>query len=275
MTSGTDRSRAVQHMALVGGAVVAVLSVGLICLFVAFVVVFGVSTGYSAPDTAAGWAAAIAEAIGVLSFGITVSTIGLILAATVSVTLARTRHRTGRNGAALCAALFAATLLFAVIGGSAQLRDIAARAEAAAVEVGPIPVPWADPTPETLTYAQAHSEVSKMVRLSLDAAVGAVVAADGRPVDAGVIIPEMSACGEARTKLSVTLSVRTEDNARSLQRILAAWTAAGYATDRAMQSDIRYSDSLPVESLTIRDSSTIDGLIRLQILSQCLVAGHQ
>ena len=69
--------------------------------------------------------------------------------------------------------------------------------------------------------------------------------------------------------------MRTHDNAVSLERILAAWTAEGYASDRAIQIDIRYSESLPVESLSIRDSSTIDGMIWMQILSQCVPAGAE
>jgi hypothetical protein len=275
MTPRTDRARAIRRIAFVGNAVLAVLATVLICVFVGIIVLFGVSAGYADPDTPAAWARTIAEAVGALSVGVTVSTIGLIVAATASVVFARARHRTGLEVAALCAGMFAATLLFAAIGGSAQLRDIAARAEAAAVEVGPIPVPWPTPTPEPLTLAEANSDLRRMVELSLSAAVGPVVGADGLPVDVGLMIPETSACGETGTKLSMTLSVRTDDNAGSLERILAAWTAEGYASDRAIQIDIRYSESLPVESLGIRDSSTIDGMIWMQILSQCVPAGAE
>jgi hypothetical protein len=273
MTPRTDRARAIQRIAFVGNAVLAVLATALICVFVGLIVLFGVSAGYSDPDTPAAWARTIAKSVGALSVGVTVSTIGLIVAATVSVVFARARHRTGLEVAALCAGMFAATLLFAAIGGSAQLQDMAARAEAVTVEAGPIPVPWLAPTPDPITLAEADSDLRRMVELSLSAAVGPVVGANGLPIDVGPMIPETSICGETGTKLSMTLSVRTDDNAVSIERILAAWTAEGYASDRAIQIDIRYSESLPVESLSIRDSSTIDGMIWMQFLSQCVPAG--
>ncbi|MDR7183703.1 hypothetical protein J2X85_000726 [Microbacterium trichothecenolyticum] len=40
-----------------------------------------------------------------------------------------------------------------------------------------------------------------------------------------------------------------------------------------MQEDIRYSTTLPVERLSIRDKTTIDGLLHLSIQSACAVAG--
>ncbi|GAB3617035.1 hypothetical protein GCM10027416_15920 [Okibacterium endophyticum] len=78
-----------------------------------------------------------------------------------------------------------------------------------------------------------------------------------------------------RHPLNLTLDFHTADNARSLERILNAWDAAGYAPDRAMQQDIRYSGSLPVEMMSIRDATSIDGLIHMQITSRCTVAGSR
>lgn len=37
---------------------------------------------------------------------------------------------------------------------------------------------------------------------------------------------------------------------------------------------IRYSDALPVEKMSIRDSTTIDGLIHMQVTSQCSADSH-
>lgn len=38
-----------------------------------------------------------------------------------------------------------------------------------------------------------------------------------------------------------------------------------------MQEDIRHSETLPIEKMSIRDSTSIDGLIRMQITSQCSI----
>ena len=79
-------------------------------------------------------------------------------------------------------------------------------------------------------------------------------------------------CGEVGSRLTVDLAFRTGDNAASATRILAAWDRAGYLPDRAMQEDIRYSTELPIERMSIRDSTSVDGMIHLTLESACAVA---
>ena len=51
----------------------------------------------------------------------------------------------------------------------------------------------------------------------------------------------------------------------------AHWDRAGYEKDRAMQEDIRYSEGRPVERMSVRDTSSTDGLVHLTVSSVCLV----
>lgn len=272
MMTRTERLRRIRRIAAVSGAVLAVVVAMIICLFAAVIVSFGTTTGYSPPNTTVQWLTLIDSATRALVWGISLSMVGLIVGATVTVVLARTRHRKAFGVAMLCSALFAVTLLFSAIGGATQIQALAAGAAGEAQESVFLPVPWPSATPEPISLADAESGIRTMVGLSLESAVGPVVLADGSLIDGTQIIPDSATCAAGGTQLSVTLSARTGDNAGSLGGILAAWTDAGYASDRAIQTDIRYSNSLPVESLSIRESSTIDGLIHLQILSQCVTA---
>jgi len=114
--------------------------------------------------------------------------------------------------------------------------------------------------------------ISEMAELSLASAVEPVRTADGEAVDPAALPRASTPCGEDGSASSLSLAFQTGDNAASLERILSAWDAAGYLPDRAMQQDIRHSSTLPVEKMTIRDSTTIDGLIHMEIIGQCAVA---
>ena len=119
-----------------------------------------------------------------------------------------------------------------------------------------------------------HKGIREMAAVSIAAAVGPVVGSDGEPIDPEAITPVSTTCDEGGTRGGVALEFTTADNAGSLAGILSAWDAAGYSPDRAMQEDIRYSESLPVYKMSIRDSTSIDGLIRMQIISQCSTANE-
>jgi len=130
------------------------------------------------------------------------------------------------------------------------------------------PIP-PEPALPTYTPAEAQARLEEMLAASLDAAVDPVSDSAGAPLDTAAFTPATTACNETGTRTALALTFATADNAASLTRILQIWDAAGYSPDRAMQQDIRYSATLPVAQMTIRDTTTIDGLIHLQLESQC------
>lgn len=130
----------------------------------------------------------------------------------------------------------------------------------------PSPTP---PPPPVYSTDEARAGVAEMMAASLAAAVGPVSDTTGNPIDPQKLETVTTACGDNGARIGVGVEFTTADNAASLARILRAWDAAGYSPDRAMQEDIRYSDTLPIEKMSIRDSTTIDGLIRMGITSQC------
>lgn len=139
--------------------------------------------------------------------------------------------------------------------------------------------PFADPIPtrpsaEPVTVPTVESDMREIIGESFAAASGAVVDASGAPLDASTLSMISTPCTEGPgTRREVQIGFRTDDNARSVERILALWDQAGYEKDRAMHEDIRYSESLPVARLGIRDTSSIDGLIHLTSASVCVPAG--
>ncbi|MGB4778596.1 hypothetical protein [Microbacterium sp.] len=62
--------------------------------------------------------------------------------------------------------------------------------------------------------------------------------------------------------------------ANVLAGMVAVWDDAGYLPDRAMQEDIRYSPTLPVARMAAKDSTTIDGVLHVEIESACAVGGE-
>lgn len=128
------------------------------------------------------------------------------------------------------------------------------------------------PTPSTApvySIDEAAAGIADMTALSLASAVGPVYDTAGSLLDPQRVETVSTACGDDGARIGIGLEFETADNAASLARILQAWDSAGYAPDRAMQEDIRYSTTLPIEKMSIRDSTTIDGLIRMQLTSQC------
>jgi len=144
-------------------------------------------------------------------------------------------------------------------------------ARPAAVQGAPAPTP-AVPVPPTIVESQ--QSIQEMAAMSLDAAVGVVKDGNGQAFDLAAVPAMSAACDETGARVTLTLAFQTADNSASLGRILAAWDKAGYLPDRAIQEDIRYSDTRPVETMSIRDKTTIDGLIHMQITSRCSTTAH-
>jgi hypothetical protein len=127
-------------------------------------------------------------------------------------------------------------------------------------------------TPSTAaayTADEARDGVMEILDVSLGAVVGAVRDTAGDPIDPLQLETVTTPCGDNGTRVGVAVEFTTEDNATSLAQVLRVWDSAGYSPDRAMQEDIRSSDTLPIAKMSIRDSTTIDGLIHMTITSQC------
>ena len=127
----------------------------------------------------------------------------------------------------------------------------------------PTPTPTA-PTPVSLERAEA--ELERMYAATLAAVPGAV-GTDGRAVASSA--PTRTTCDRGASQSVLTFALTTEDNATSLTKILAAWDAAGYEIDRAIQTDVRF-DPVTTVTLRIADRSTIDETIHGVITTGCL-----
>ena len=101
-----------------------------------------------------------------------------------------------------------------------------------------------------------------MAALTVDAAEGTAVDATGSPVR-----PPAASELPCDGTTGVELVFATDDNAASYAAILGAWSAAGYAPDRAMQEDIRDDGTV---RLSARDRTTIDGMLHLRIGGPCV-----
>ncbi|MBT2496780.1 hypothetical protein J7E45_14295 [Microbacterium sp. ISL-59] len=134
------------------------------------------------------------------------------------------------------------------------------------------PSPPVTSAPEPMTAAAVDDQMTELVTASLDASSGTAVDASGAPIDAAALPIRSVSCAESPgTRRELQLDFRTDDNTRSVADILKVWDRAGYEQDRAMQEDIRYSEGRPVERMSVRDTSSIDGLIHLTVSSICIV----
>lgn len=137
----------------------------------------------------------------------------------------------------------------------------------------PNPTPTPDPpsiddTPATV--ASIDEALRERLSSSFGAASGTVIDATGTPIDpAAVSIASIPCPDQPGTRRELQIAFRTEDNARSLEKILEVWDQAGYEQDRAMQEDIRFSASEPVARMGLKDTSSIDGLIHMTLHSVC------
>ncbi|MFG6401140.1 hypothetical protein [Microbacterium sp. P04] len=160
-----------------------------------------------------------------------------------------------------CGALIAVVLLTVAVRGSTDPGELAATAPAEATETP------ATSAPPSLGTVEARASVAGMLAATLDATVSAAVDPRGRLVDPQTR-PLARAC-EGGTRFTVALDFRTSDNAGSVQNILAVWDVAGYSAGRGPQEDVRYSETLPIERMSLRDTSPVDGLLHLRIVGRC------
>ena len=252
-------------VAVVGGTLV-------LCAGAFLVGVLADDTGYSEPRTAVDWMQAIDRAASALMFAAGALAVALVVTCLIAVAGAFARRTSWTVIGVVCSALLALAVVSVSVSG--QVESLVARASSAVGNVPAVaPIPSPSPAPDRLTVDDAREEMLVMLSTTIDAAAAPVTTADGSPpiVDPGQL--RAAPCGEVGSRLALTTELATADNAASLVAILAAWDAAGYLPDRAMQEDIRYSTALPVERLSIRDKTTIDGLIHLSIQSACAVAG--
>ena len=273
--TGSDTHRIWRSVGRVLGVLLAVGVVGgtlVLCAGALLVGILADDTGYSEPRTVVGWMQALDRATSALLFTSAVLAVALVVTCLIAVAGALGRRIGWTVVGVGCSALLALALVGVIAGGS-QVESLVDRAESAvgsAPAVAPIPPP-AEPDP--LTVDEARDAMLGMLSTSIDAATPPVTTADGSPpvVDASQLraVP----CGDTGTRWGVGLELSTADNAASLAAILAAWDGAGYLADRAMQEDIRYSTTLPIERMSIRDKTTIDGLLSLGFESACAVAG--
>lgn len=140
------------------------------------------------------------------------------------------------------------------------------------LDARPTPSELTEPA-DVLTSASVDEEIRRLLDDSFAATSGTPVDASGAAIDASTAIPSAVPCADGSgVQHHVDLEFRTDDNARSVAQILEIWDDAGYATDRAMREDIRYSETDPVARMTIRDMTSIDGLVRMTITSACMPA---
>ncbi len=249
-----------------------------LCLGALATIAFGMGCGYSCPTTPAGWISMMATSARIYG-GVVVILAGVFaLSAVIVVIATRAKSGTWLAIGGTFATMFALTLVFACVSGSSVMNRLADRA---AGEVRNssldafrfIPAPSPTPTTPPLTASDVRARMYEMVGVTLDAS-GTVFGADRQMLTVDTVDIVANACAETGSGLSVELSMtgaHSDDNAAILQRILAAWDAAGFAHDRAMQQDIRYSEIDPVKTMTIHDKTTIDGLIHMSMQGRCAV----
>ncbi|WP_156458876.1 hypothetical protein [Microbacterium sp. Leaf179] len=125
----------------------------------------------------------------------------------------------------------------------------------------PTVAPDPDGGPRPTAAGDPRVEVVRLAALVVNSAIGPVTDAAGAPVaiPSAAELPCDGATG-------IDLALSTGDNARSYSAILAAFDAAGFATDRAMQEDLRYDGVVRVSA---RDRSTIDGMLHFVLGAEC------
>lgn len=135
------------------------------------------------------------------------------------------------------------------------------RAVRPTTSITPTPPPPSDEGLAPAPVSDSREEIARMAQLTIDAAEAPVTDAEGLPVNAPAA-SDLSCDGTT----GFALAIRTDDNAASYAAILDAWTAEGYAEDRAMQEDLRYNG---VVRLSARDRSSIDGLMHFSLTADC------
>lgn len=162
--------------------------------------------------------------------------------------------------------------------GSITVPVLAGRTPQCGIDAGggklPSPGPAAPSSePDPVTAASVDHDMRELIDASFAAASGTVVDATGTPIYASALpMPSVPCTDDSGVRREVAIEFRTDDNAKSLAQILAVWDQRGYEKDRAMHEDIRFSENRPVARMSVKDTSSIDGLIRLSASSVCVPA---
>ncbi|MEV8271724.1 hypothetical protein [Microbacterium sp. NPDC077184] len=229
-------------------------------------------TSYRDPRTAAGWIRVIVQSTSDLLLLSAILAVALIVACTIVVGAALLRRKMWIIIGGVCSILIAFAQI-GVVSARSEVDDLANRATAAvgsavAIESPPL----VELAPEPITVQDARDEMTRMLQATLAAAVAPVADENHDPITADQVEIRTTACGDEGVRIAAALTLTTGDNSGSLAAILGAWDRGGYLPDRAMQEDIRYSTTLPLERMSIRDKTTIDGLLQIGISSTCAVA---
>lgn len=246
----------------------------LLCGGALLVAALSPETGYNPPTTAAGWTREIVRSTHELLTTSALLATALIVMCAITVSAALLRRIGWSVIGSVCVILLALTQV-GVSFANFEMDKLAGRAVAAVGNTTAIePQSSAEPEPEPITVQDTRQEMSRLLQATLEVAVAPVVNESGEPIAIEQVDIRATPCGESGSRLGAAVALNTGDNAASLRAILAAWDRAGYLPDRAMQEDLRYSTTLPLERMSIRDTSTTDGLIHMGIESTCATASQ-
>lgn len=118
------------------------------------------------------------------------------------------------------------------------------------------------------TRDAAYTEMQRMITASLAAVRDQTNAFGGGPLTTDDVRISAESCNVEGTLLSADFTFFTEEPTAA-EDILTVWDSAGYQPNGALQTDIRYSSLLPVAKMVLDDTSTVNGHVRMQIVSQC------
>lgn len=242
-------------------AIVGITFSVLACGFILLLFIARVGGGFRPPETTEELTQAVVDSSLLVVRSVLWTLLGVAAAAITAAIAIRTRRTSMMRVSVVCGSLFALTLLFVLLQGASTVERLSQRTMAAVREDSAVP----PPAPPTLTAQESCIAAAQMLTATFDAAVDPIVDAEGKPLNLDAMVPTEEACATPDARFSTSFDFSTGDNARTLENVLATWDEAGYAKDRAGQQDIRYSETLPIERMTIRDQTTMDGLIHMQI----------
>lgn len=266
-TTSRVATRAIKALAILTLVIGTIVLCGATVLFV----MLSGDVGYDKPVTAAGWLEEIAEAASAKSAASAILSMTLLVVCVI-IAIAIWRRSVEWLAAGLVCGVLLSGSLGLVAWGDDNVDRLTEMATSAIGNTPAIMPPGGTtPAPDPLTVTQARDEITRMLHATIEASTPPLRTPEDAPVTVHQTPVSASPCGEVGARLSVDLAFSTGDNAASLVRILAAWDSAGYMPDRAMQEDIRYSTELPIERMSIRDSTSVDGMIHLTLESACAV----
>ncbi|MDQ1204439.1 hypothetical protein [Microbacterium sp. SORGH_AS_0862] len=266
----TRASRTWRAVSVVAAVLVVGVAVSAVLLVLADGIAATFAGSYGAP-TVVGSARRAQRSAQTLQTAVLVLGLALV-GVLVLFAIVRRRSRRRRLTSIICGVLLSLALVAELAGIPAtigQAADEAARLAQA------LPVPTADPAPTPAAPAApsapradaVRAEMRSLIERSVAAAGGTALGADGAELAASDIPFDAAPCGETGTRLSAQFSIRAADPDEAVARLLRIWEDAGYAPDRGMQQDARYSETLLVERMSVRAASPI----RVSVEGACAV----